>query len=143
MPLHPNGENRIRRNLQQVRDGKRPQQATIGFLTNEQLNSINNYRIANRLPEICAEVVFHGRHLYNSRCLRDGYSIEEIILQIKRALDPTSVFRRVRSWTVLSNPTPRIDKDQNVIHDEIVLECTSRAPKPELFSVIPRGDGRK
>ena len=143
MPLHPNGENRIRRNLQAVKAGNRPQRARIGYLTDVQLNSINAHRRANLLPEIAAEITFLGKHVYESRCVQNGYSIEEVILQITRALDETSIFRPVRSWTTLRNPEPRVEKGGNRVHDEVVLECTSQAPYPELFSVVPRGDGRE
>jgi hypothetical protein len=112
-------------------------------LTEKQLLSINTYRANNGLPEISAEIIFLGKHLYQSRCVRDGYSVEEVILQIRNALDASSVFDPVRSWTVLKNPTPRMDKDLHSIHDAVVLECTSHAPNPELFSVVPKGDGKK
>lgn len=142
MPLHPNGENRIRRNLQQIRDNKSPQRCVIGYLTAAQLEAINADRTQSGLPPIAAEIIFIGRHLYRSRCLRDGYSIEDVILQIRSALDASAQFKPTRSWTVLRNLKARISADGRTIHDEAVFECTSRAPNPELFSVVPRGDGK-
>ncbi|HEX9199174.1 MAG TPA: hypothetical protein VF865_06420 [Acidobacteriaceae bacterium] len=142
MPLHPNGANRVRRNLQQIRDNKAPQRCIIGHLTTVQLEAINEDRVQSGLPPIVAEIIFIGKHIYRSRCIRDGYSIEEVIVQIKNALDPDALFKPTHSWTVLRNPKARTIEDGRAIHDEAVFECTSRAPNPELFSVVPRGDGK-
>ena len=40
----------------------------------------------------------------------------------------------------IENPSPRTDRLGNTIHDRAVFECMSRHPRPELYSVIPKGD---
>jgi hypothetical protein len=42
--------------------------------------------------------------------------------------------------TALESSVERRDKYGNCVKDRIILECTARYPRPELFSVIPKGD---
>jgi hypothetical protein len=46
----------------------------------------------------------------------------------------------VEYQTILENPYPRADRYGNTVKDRAILECSARHPKPELFSVIPKGD---
>jgi hypothetical protein len=89
------------------------------------------------------EVVFLGRHVYTSRALRDGYTIEDIIDQIAGAMDAASVILQSPFMTAMENPNPRADRYGNSVRDRIILECTARYPRPELYSVIPKGDVHK
>jgi hypothetical protein len=77
MPLHEHAAHLIRANLKAFQNGKRARQVVIGTLTDAQLAAINearaNYR--NPQPPITAEVLFIGKHLYEARCIRDGYTI--------------------------------------------------------------------
>ena len=45
--------------------------------------------------------------------------------------------------TALINNTPRNDGYGNQVNDLAVLELTSRKPRAELYSVIPKGDDNK
>lgn len=42
--------------------------------------------------------------------------------------------------TALKNSTKRADRYGNSVRDEVVLECSRKYPKAELYSVVPRGD---
>ena len=141
MPLYPNGLDLIRTNLQLAANRQKPPIVRIGVLSEEQLITINAQRLEEELPPIIAEILFDGRHLYNSRCTEDGYSIEEVLEQITSAFSgPTEV---APGWaTVLTNKVPRIDRKGNSIRDEAVFECHGKKPHPELLSVVPRGDGK-
>jgi len=85
-------------------------------------------------------VIFYGRHLYKSRVLRDGYTVEEVIDQIASATDADAVFVHDPKMTILQNRTGRADSYGNTVRDLAVFECTTRHLQPELFSVMPKGD---
>jgi hypothetical protein len=40
----------------------------------------------------------------------------------------------------IENPRERLDRFGNMIHDRAIFGCMSRHPRPELFSVVPKGD---
>lgn len=143
MPLNPDAVSLIRKQFEVVQKGQKPQAVVIGTLTEEQLNAINGERAARKLPLIVAEIKFQGRHIYQSRVVRDGYSIEDVIDQIRSALGETSEIQAVPKMTALVNRTLRQDRYGNNVRDHAVLECTNRHPYPELFSVIPKGDAIK
>ena len=44
--------------------------------------------------------------------------------------------------TALKNPVQRNDGYGNNVNDLGILELTQRKPRAELFSVIPKGDGK-
>jgi hypothetical protein len=94
MPLYPNATRLIRANLEAVRKGERVGAVPIGALTDTQLAAINQSRAARKspLPPVASEVIFVGRHAYESRCIRDGYTIEDVIEQIAGAMDEKAVF---------------------------------------------------
>lgn len=141
MPLFADGLKKIRKNLTSLHAGERPKMENIGKFTPEQLKQINDLRVEDGLEPIADVIVFIGKHLYNSRCVGDGYSIEEVIVQVQSAFSSESVVR-CEPNTVLANPVHREDGKGNTIQDEAVFECTQRHPFPELWSVIPKGDGR-
>jgi urease gamma subunit len=142
MPLYPQAAAFIRDNLEAIRDGKKVKPVTIGALTGVQLAAINRHRLARNatLPQIVAEVIFIGSHIYESRVVRDGYSIEDVIDQIVSAMDAASRLVGNLPMQTIENPAPRADRYGNQIHDRAVFECMSRHPRPELFSVVPKGD---
>jgi hypothetical protein len=140
MPLIPNARDRIRVNLQKLSVGKKPPPVLIGHLTEEQLNEINTQRSAEGLPKINDEVVFVGKHVYQSRIVRDGYSIDDVIDQIISGMDASSTVIEFEIMTAMENRNPRTDRYGNVVIDKIVFECMGRHPRPELYSVIPKGD---
>jgi len=114
----------------------------IGFFSAEQLTHSNEARAARRLPVLLPEIVFHGVHLYRSRCAKDGYTIEQVLEQIQSAFSDSSAVDFSASSSVMRNPNKRMDHNGNLVQDEAVFECTGRYPYADLFSVIPKGDGR-
>ena len=140
MPLFENAVEIIRANLEEIIALGRPKVVEIGELTNNQLATINEFRIENDLPPIIAQVKFLGRHIYQSRMLGNGYTVDEIIEQIESTMHSCSVVKVSEVRTALENPNRRIDRYGNAVSDRAVLECTKWHPWSELFSVIPVGD---
>jgi len=95
------------------------------------------------LPTLRPEIVFHGSHLFRSRCVKDGYTIDQVLEQIQSALSDVSQVDFSTSSSVLRNPIKRMDHNGSLVTDEAVFECTSRYPFADLFSVIPTGDGKR
>jgi hypothetical protein len=115
----------------------------LGEFTEKQWDDINAARRGLRLHEIeSREIVFTGRHLYNSRT-KDGYTVDDIWLQIESALAAAAAVFVNPKMTAVENPHGRPDGYGNTVHDRAVFECTQRKPRAELFSVIPKGDSRK
>lgn len=142
MPLYESAAELIRANLEQFSPTTkvRVKAVVIGVLTETQLATLNAYQDAEHLPRSTGEVLFHGWHIYKSRVLRDGYRIEDVIDQITSAMSFNSIVKATNYMTSLENPVPRADRYGNTVHDKAVLECTARHPRPELYSVIPKGD---
>ena len=140
MPLNPEARELIRINLEQIGQGKKVKAVAIGALTEAQLNEINANRLAEGLPPIVAEVLFVGGHIYKSRVVRDGYTVDDVIEQIVSAMDSTSVVIKSLKMTQMENVAPRPDRYGNQVRDRAIFECSARHPRPELFSVMPKGD---
>ncbi len=140
MPLHRDAVALIRSNLEMLAAGGRVRPVVIGDLTAPQLAAINAMRVRNSLPPIIAEILFFGHHIHTSRIVRDGYTIEDVIDQIISALDAAATFIPNPGKTALQNNTGRADRYGNRVRDLAVLECTRKHPRPELFSVMPKGD---
>lgn len=145
MPLHENAAELIRAHLEQFSPTERVRvkAIVIGDLTETQLATLNDYQDAEHLPRSTGEVLFHGWHIYKSRVLRDGYQIEDVIDQITSAMSSNSIVEASNYMTSMENPVPRADRYGNRVHDKAVLECMARHPRPELYSVIPKGDVTK
>jgi hypothetical protein len=144
MPLITNAKDILRANLELLAQGERPMVVTIGYLTEKQHTTINIYRMGHDLPRLASpEVVFLGRHLYNSRVIKDGYTIDDILDQIESAMSDTAIAIATHKMTALRSTTVRSDRYGNQVTDEAVLELTQRRPKSELYSVIPKGDRKK
>jgi len=86
MPLYENAEKLIRGNLAVIKRGKRPNPVVVGYLTDEQLEVVNNYRRARNWEPIEKDIIFVGSHIYDSRVVKDGYTEDDLIAQIKSAL---------------------------------------------------------
>jgi hypothetical protein len=142
LPLFADGLRKIRRNLTLAQSGQRPRAVKIGFFTAEQLTLINNARISMGFPALLPEIVFHGAHLFKSRCVRNGYTIDQVLEQVQSAFSDASEVYFSASSSLLRNPNKRRDHNGNLVNDEAVFECTSRFPYADLFSVIPKGDGK-
>src|ERR1039458_7550425 len=93
MGLNHDAEKLIRANLElaakwfALERAARPRQpiVRIGEISEAQLTKINQQRQDEDLPPVVAAVLFDGRHLYESRCLEDGYTIDEVIEMISVA----------------------------------------------------------
>lgn len=146
MPLSPDSIEKIRANLEQLDNKERAPVINIGSLTEAQHRAINEHRASEGLPPLeSPEVLYMGRHHYTSRSA-DGYTIEDMIEQIKSSMSPFSEFHKDPKKphaTALINNTPRNDGYGNQVNDLAILELTSRKPRAELFSVIPKGDLNK
>lgn len=141
MSLYDNALEIIRVNLEQIQNGERPKFQAIGKLTDEQLNAINQKQIEKGLPTVeCNEILYMGRHHYNSRVVKDGYTILDLLKQIESALAESSV---IENNKVLKSTVKRDDGYGNMVSDWAVFEMTAKHPRIELFSVIPKGDDNK
>jgi hypothetical protein len=127
----------MRRNLEEIDAGGRARLVTIGYLSGEQLEMLNLVRAEHDLPQIeSGEILFIGRHVHKSRIQGDGYTINDVLIQIESALNGDEC----RSATAIQSSSFREDGYGNKVKDRAVFECTSRRPRLELFSVIPSGD---
>lgn len=141
MPLYDNALEIIRHNLEILSKGGRPAFQAIGKLTDKQLADINVKQQEKGLPCVeCNEILYMGRHHYESRVLKDCYTIDDLILQIQSALASDSV---VHNNKVLERIHPRQDGYGNTVIDRAVFEMIAKRPRMELFSVIPKGDDNK
>jgi hypothetical protein len=149
MGLNQDAKNLIRSNLElaakwfALERTARPRQpiVRIGGLSEAQLTTINLQRLEEELPPVVAEVLFDGRHMYESRCLEDGYTIDEVIEMISVVFNDEA--HVAPGWiTVLISPTTRMNNAGKSVRDEAVFECHGKLPHPELRTVIPRGDGK-
>lgn len=141
MPLSKDAREILRATFELLAEGGKPRVVTIGYLTEAQLADINQKRTDQGLHALeSPEIVLLGKHLYESRVTRDGYTIEDVCDQIESALSSESVAIATNKMTALRNKTPRSDRYGNQVRDEAVLELTQRRPKAELYSVIPKGD---
>lgn len=144
MPLNNNARDILRASLEMLAQGERPLVTTIGFLTVNQHADINACRTNYGLSKLVSpEVVFLGRHLYESRAIKDGYSIDDILDQIESAMSDVAIVIATHKMTALRNTTTRNDRYGNQVIDEAVFELTQHRPKAELYSVIPKGDRKK
>ena len=80
--------------------------------------------------------------VYNSRVVKDGYTIDDVLDQITSGMAAAAVVFHT-PMTGMENPNPRPDRYGNLVRDRVVLECSARHPRPELFSAIPKGDYQK
>jgi hypothetical protein len=141
MPLFANALALIRHNLEEVGQGRRARLIVIGNFTEDQYKAINQVRNAIGLfPLENNEIVFFGAHLYKSRVIKDGYTVDDVMLQIKHAMAATSEVRANTWMTTIKSTVRRKDGYGSEVLDEAVFEMTSRKPKAELFSVAPKGD---
>jgi hypothetical protein len=142
MPLRPGAKEQIRANLAKIANGERVPFITIADLTEKQLADINANRSADELPPIIGEVVFLGKHLYDSRIKQNQYTIDETVEFVENAMSAESVFRETVTMTAIENPNPRINADGKRVNDRALFECSRKHPRPELISAVPAGDGR-
>jgi hypothetical protein len=140
MPLFGNAADLIRTNLGLIKNKSHVHIVPIGTLTAEQLSAINENRLAEGLNLIVEEVLFVGGHIYKSRIIGDGYTVDDVVDQITSAMDSAAKVLVTDYMTAMQNPNARPDRYGNSITDRAVFECSKRHPLPELFSVSPKGD---
>ncbi|MGA2268447.1 MAG: hypothetical protein ABSH44_08265 [Bryobacteraceae bacterium] len=140
MPLFNEAHALIRANLEELQKGNKVRLVAVGTLTDLQLDAINERRKVSGYPPIVAEVVFLGRHIYESRVVRDGYTSEDVIDQIASGMDAAAMVLKTHVMTAMENPNPRADRYGNSVRDRVIFECSARHPRPELYSVVPKGD---
>jgi hypothetical protein len=142
MSLYPDAIALIRRNLEELALGKKVRAIAIGTLSERQLGAINQSRQhrADPLPVVIAEVLFIGQHVYNSRIIRDAYTIDDVMDQIQSAMHEDAAFIPTSKMAAIQNHMRRLDRYGHYVYDMAIFECTSRHPRPELFSVVPKGD---
>lgn len=140
MPLYSNAERLIRGCFSVIKRGKNPRRVAIGWLTDKQLSEINKHRAARAWAPVRAEILFHGRHVYQSRIAQDGYTEDDVIAQIVSSMGAESEVKITPKMAVLRNPNRRNNGYGTLVNDEAVLECTSQHPNPILYSTIPKGD---
>jgi hypothetical protein len=141
MPLYANGLELIRANLELLKAGERPKVVSIGYLTEAQHQGINAIREKEGQPLLGEPLVlFMGRHLYESRAIKDGYSIDDIMEMVESAMSDQSVPQGSTKMTGMMNHTRRADAYDNQVRDMAVFELYAKRPKAELLSVIPKGD---
>lgn len=140
MPLFDDALLKIRDNLIKLGKGERAPMISIGCFTGQQFIQINIARLDLELHALeVNEIVFIGRHLFESRS-KDGYTIDDIIAQIESGLDENASVIVSPKMSCLRNIAGRDDGYGNKVFDQAVFEMTSKKPRAELFSVIPRGD---
>jgi hypothetical protein len=140
MPLYENAEQLIRGNIAVIKRGQKPRAVVIGYLTEAQLHAINAYRSSRGWELIEKDIVFVGCHVYDSRVVRDGYTEDDLLAQIRSAFSETCKLIPTHKMTVLQNPKQRESGYGCRVRDELTLECSARFPRSELCSVVPRGD---
>jgi hypothetical protein len=140
MPLFANARAILRANLQQIKNGQAVHAVPIGMLSDEQLAAINAMRATQELGPIVAEVLFVGGHIYKRRIVADGYTIDDVLDQVASAMQSSSIVIESPYMTAMDNPNLRTDRCGNSVTDRAVFECSARHPRPELFSVTPKGD---
>lgn len=143
MPLYANALQLIRANLELLKAGERPKFVSIGYLTDAQHQGINAIREKEGKPLLDGPLVlFMGRHLYESRAIKDGYSIDDMMVMVENAMSDQSVAQGSNKMTGMMNHTRRADAYGNHVRDMAVFELYAKRPKAELLSVIPKGDTR-
>ena len=143
MPLYSNAKTVIRAHLELVQNGQKPKRVTIGELSEKQLKSLNEQRNKAGFEPLNGLIFFVGKHVYQSRIVGDGYSIDDVIDQIESAMSEASTAHLNPKMSSLRNPKARGDRYGNQVKDECALECFANHPRAELFSVIPKGDKNK
>lgn len=114
----------------------------IGCLTAAQHRQIRAFRASRNLAGAeSPEIVYVGRHHYASRA-KQGYTVDDMVAQVSAGLAADAIPFPRGSMTALRACRMRDDGYGKQVCDHAVFELTARKPHVELFSVIPKGDGR-
>lgn len=142
MPLNTNSKQLIMQQLNKIYNNEPVRLISIGFLTNAQFEQLKEFKrsVGHTIPG-SAELVYLGKHHYNSRVVKDNYSCLDLYLQIEAALSEDSIIKVETRMTAIQSIHPRSDGYGNTkIKDTVILELQSRHPRAEVFSAIPKGD---
>jgi len=142
MPLYPDGKDRIRAQLERIDCGEKVWALDVGQLTDEQFTALQKLKagLGHPVPE-SPELVYLGRHHYNSRVTGDGYEIEDLVRQVEAAMAVDSTIETERHMTALVSAHQREDGFGFRVRDRVILELQQRKPKGEIYSAVPKGDG--
>jgi hypothetical protein len=141
MPLSEGALDAVCAQLEAIARGERVHIITIGDLLPDQVALLNRLRESLGLPIVGSELVFLGRHIYRSRIAQDGYTVADVRAQLASALHETALVQITgRSSTIMQATSFREDGRGNQVRDEAVFELSSRTPRIEVYSVIPKGD---
>ena len=143
-PVKPGALKEARGLLGRIAAGERPRPIDIGTLTPEQFQAVNDARAKSGMPQFTTpDVYYRGTHHYDSRVTSQvpPYSIDDLLQQIASGMSADSRVVTAGRSPALQNPTPRINETGVPVRDQAVLNY-GRDGNPELFSVVPKGDGR-
>lgn len=144
MLLKENIEVSLLKNIKLLIKGERAPVINIGSLTEEQYQEVNEQRSKEGYPSLDSpEILYMGRHHVKSRHFTDGYSAEDILEQIISVMKSDSIISLNKQTLLERKSNDRLDNYGNYVRDVGVLELTTRKPRAELFSVIPKGDDIK
>lgn len=141
MPLDAAARAVVITQLQRIARGDKVWIVEIGELTDAQFAELVRQKLElGHDPPTSKKLVYLGKHHYDSRVRRDGYAIEDLVLQLESALAETSTIEIKTHMTALVSAVNRIDGYGNSVRDRAIFELQARKPKAEVYSVIPKGD---
>lgn len=142
MPLHDGAAANIRHQLQEIAQGHRVSLIVIGCLTESQHRQLREFRAERGLTGgESPEIVYLGKHHYESRA-KQGYTVNDMVQQIEWGISATSEPFYRGSMTSIWSIAFRDDGYGKRVRDQAIFELSARKPRVELYSVIPKGDGR-
>lgn len=142
MPLYDGAIELLRVQLDALRRGERVSLVVLGSLTDDQHRALCEFRLSRGLPGSASpEIVYLGRHHYDSRAAQ-GYTVEDMVLQVEAALAADAEPLFTGKMTSIRSRIDRADGYGCMVRDQAIFEMTARKPRVELYSVIPKGDGR-
>jgi hypothetical protein len=131
---------RICEQLERIARGEPVLAFPIGTLSAEQLELVNKQRAALGFPAVPNNLVFRGTHIYESRVVRNGYTIADVRLQIASAVHDSSLIHAEPRATFMQSALEREDGYGNRVFDRAVLGLSARSTRIEIYSVMPKGD---
>lgn len=96
VPLYKDGLKKIRKSLELVASGQWSPYEKVGKFTANQLEAFNAIREKEGRKPIEEVIVCNGKHLYASRCIKDGYSIDEVMEQVALAFELATQVEKTR-----------------------------------------------
>ncbi len=142
MPLYDGAVELVRDQLEQIHTGQRVGIIAIGRLTDEQHRQLREFRREQGLEGAeSPEIIYMGRHHYDSR-IKQGYLVDDLVRQVEVSLSADAEPFLRGSMTSLRCPNATLDPYGKLVKYQAIFELSRRKPRVELYSVIPKGDGR-